>query len=88
MSDARTWKLALTIRGLRVRSLAFDPTGAHLVTGATTSGAAIWAVPSGARIWHLRDVGESIDAVAFSPDGRLVAAGSRDGAVQVWRTES
>jgi WD40 repeat protein len=86
--DARTWRPVLTIRGARVRGLAFDPTGARLVTGATTGDVAIWAIPSGARIRHLRDVGEPIDAVAFSPDGQLVVAASRDGAVQVWRARS
>jgi WD40 repeat protein len=86
--DARTWRQAATIRGPRIHRLAFDPTGARLVTGATTGDAAIWAIPAGARIWHLRNAGESIDTVAFSPDGRLVATGNRDGAVQVWRTES
>ncbi|HEX8113025.1 MAG TPA: serine/threonine-protein kinase [Kofleriaceae bacterium] len=86
--DARTWRQATMIRGPRIHRLAFDPTGARLVTGATTGDAAIWAIPAGARIWHLCNGGESIDAVAFSPDSRLVATGNRDGAVQVWRTES
>jgi len=86
--DTRTWRSVVEVRGTRIHRLAFDPTSAHLVTGATTGDAAIWAVPSGARIHHLRDVGESVDAVAFSPDGQLVATGSRDGTVQVWRTAS
>src|SRR5262249_30604620 len=49
---------------------------------------AIWSVPGAMRVQHLRDVKDPIKAVAFSPDGQLVAAGSRDGAVQVWRVES
>jgi WD40 repeat protein len=86
--DARTWRPALTIDGPGVRGLAFDPTGARLVTGTTTGDASIWEVPGGARVRHLRDAGEPVDAVAYSPDGQLVAAGSRDGAVQVWRAGS
>ncbi|HEX8106614.1 MAG TPA: protein kinase [Kofleriaceae bacterium] len=86
--DARTWKEVVAIRGPRVRSLAFDPTGARLVTGDATGEVAIWEIPSGARLRRLREAGESIYAVAYSPDGRLVAAGSRDGVVQVWQGES
>jgi WD40 repeat protein len=86
--DVRTWRPVLTISGTRIHRLAFDPTGARLLTGATTGDATIWAIPGGARIHHLRDAGESVDAVAYSPDGRLVATGSRDGAVQVWRAGS
>lgn len=85
--DTHTWN-GLTIRGPRIHRLAFDPTGARLLTGATTGDTAIWSIPSGARIRHLRDVGEPVDAVAFSPDGQLVVAASRDGAVQIWRARS
>jgi WD40 repeat protein/serine/threonine protein kinase len=86
--DVHARKRAVTLRGPRVRGLAFDPTGPHLLTGAATGDAAIWAIPSGARIQHLRDVRDPIEVVAYSPDGRLVAAGTRDGAVQVWRAAS
>jgi WD40 repeat protein len=86
--DTHTWRPARIIRGPRIHSLAFDPTGSHLVTGAATGNVAIWAIPSGARIRHLRDIGDPVDAVAFSPDGQLVVAGSRDGAAQVWQAAS
>jgi WD40 repeat protein/serine/threonine protein kinase len=86
--DTRTWQRALTIRGLRVRSLAFDPTAPRLVTGGTTGDVAIWDVPNRTRLRHLRELGEPVDAVAFSPDGQLIAAACRDGSAQVWRASS
>src|SRR6185369_11088308 len=86
--DTHTWRLVRTIGGPRIRRLAFDPTSARLITGATTGDVAIWAIPSGARIHHLRELGGPVDAVAFSPEGQLVVAGSRDGAEQVWQAGS
>jgi len=86
--DTHAWRPACTIRGPRLYPLAFDPTGARLVTGAATGDVAIWAIPSGVRTHHLREIGDPVDAVAFSPDGQLVMAGSRDGAEQIWQAGS
>ncbi len=82
--DARTWTRATTIAGPRIRSIAWDPSGSHLVTGSDVGGASIWAVPSGARIHHLREVGEPVDMVAWSADGRLVVLAGRNGDEQVF----
>jgi WD40 repeat protein len=49
---------------------------------------ALWDIPSGARLRLLRQSGEPVDAVAFSSGGELVAAGSRDGTIQVWQVSS
>jgi len=69
--DARVRAQTTTISGPGIQSLAFDPTGPRLLTAAATGDVSIWAIPSGARIRHLRDVGDPVDAVAFSPDASL-----------------
>ncbi len=84
--DTSTWAQVRSIP--RVRRLAFDPTGARLVTGSVDGDASVWEIPSGARIRRLREPGEPVDAVAVSPDGQLVVTASRDGAVQVWHAGS
>jgi WD40 repeat protein/serine/threonine protein kinase len=86
--NTTSWERALTIAGPRIINLSFDPTGPHLVTGSARGDAAIWEIPSGARVRHLRESGEPVDAVAFSPNGELVATASRDGAEQIWDARS
>jgi WD40 repeat protein len=81
--DTRTWRLAITLATTHVRSLSFDPTGPRLATGGTSGDASIWEVPSGARLHHLREVGEPVSSVVFSPDGKLVAVGG-----EVWNATS
>jgi WD40 repeat protein len=56
------------------------------MTGSAAGDASIWAVPGGARIHHLRDVGEPVDTVAWSADARLVALAGRNGDEQVFDT--
>ncbi len=86
--DTSTWKLAVTIAGPRVRSLAFESSGTRLAVGTYDGEASIWEVPSGVRVRHLRQLGRPVDAIGFSGNGELVAAGSRDGGVQVWDASS
>lgn len=80
--DVDTWKLARKITGQR--RLSWDPTGPRLLTGSAGGDVALWTMPSGERLRHLREIGEPINRVAFSPDGALVIAASDDGAEQVW----
>jgi serine/threonine protein kinase/WD40 repeat protein len=84
--DVRTWRPILTIRGA-IRSVAFD-TRSRLLIGSASGEVAVWAIPNGKRVRQLRQFGEPAEAVAFSPDGQLVAAGSRDGAMQIWHAGS
>jgi len=86
--ETRSWARVLTIPGQRMHTLSFDPTGSRLATGSAGGDAAIWAIPSGARLRHLSEIGEPIDGVAFSPSGELVVTASRDGAERVWNAGS
>jgi WD40 repeat protein len=86
--DARTWKRVATIRGPRIRQIAFAPTGSRILTGAATGDVAIWDAPAGRRLLHLREVGDPIDAVAYSPNGALVVAAMRDGSEQIWNANA
>ena len=86
--DVQSLRHAVTVHGPRIRSLAFDPNGSRLLTGAATGDVAVWSVPSGERVQHLRDTRDPVGAVAFSPDGRLVATGSVAGAIQIWNTKT
>ncbi|HEY8238198.1 MAG TPA: hypothetical protein VIF63_02080, partial [Candidatus Limnocylindrales bacterium] len=84
--DVRTWRRVLTVSG-PVRSLAFDAHG-RLATGSATGDVSLFEIPSGQRLRQLRQSGESVESLAFSSDGELVAAGGRDGTMQVWWTGS
>lgn len=86
--DTSTWTRAVAIPGPRIRSLSFDPVSPRLAVGTYDGVASIWEIPSGARIRILRDAGAPVDAVAFSRDGRLVAAAGRDGVEQIWDVTS
>jgi WD40 repeat protein len=82
--DTRTWARILTIPGPGIDTLSWDPSSPRLLTGSLEGEVSLWRVPGGQRIRRLREAGKPVDAVAFSPDGGLVVAASRDGAEQVW----
>jgi WD40 repeat protein len=84
--NTRTWVQVRTLAGQR--RLSWDPTGPRLLTGAPDGEVSIWAMPSGARLQRLRDVGEPVNRVAFSPSGEFALAASEDGAQQVWDAAS
>jgi WD40 repeat protein/tRNA A-37 threonylcarbamoyl transferase component Bud32 len=61
--------------------------------GANRGDAEIWSVPDGSSVGVMRPVGGGEDyftgwAVAFSPDGRLLASPRDDGSVGIWDVHS
>jgi WD40 repeat protein/transcriptional regulator with XRE-family HTH domain len=76
-------------------SVAFSPDGKTLAVGGcettdlqnlcTNGGIDLWDVRRGKRLGApLTGAMDFVDSVAFSPDGRTLASGSRDGTIQFW----
>ena len=72
----------------KIVSAAFSPDGNHLATVALHHSLIFWNPRSGA-LRSQRDIGLSGAAVAFSPNGKFIAAaGGDEGHVRVWTEES
>ncbi len=62
-----------------VKTAVFSPDGSHVLTASGNGTAGVWDAESGAAILTLSDHLEDLQAAAYSPDGRLIAAGYRGG---------
>ena len=76
-----------------IGSLAFSPDGAFLAAAVGAEGTAggatqLWQVPAGRLVTTLLAFGQTlVSAVAFSPDGKLLAVGT-SGGTQLWKVAS
>jgi WD40 repeat protein len=99
--DARTGKLRHTLQGQAapITALAFMPDSARLASGSPRgTDIWLWDVPTGEPALLIPEAvdGCSVEALAFHPQGRLLAAGGvdwlatggSDGAVCVWDVEA
>lgn len=65
-------------------AIAFDPSGAWLVSGGQDREIHVWDVEHGRALATLPGPTGDTHLVAFTPDGRRVLSGSNDGAVRAW----
>ncbi|MDX3356142.1 serine/threonine-protein kinase [Streptomyces sp. ME01-24h] len=74
--------LKLELGNWGARSVAFSPNGDWLATGVGKT-ARLWDSWTGEELLKITHT-EPVVCVAFSPDGTLLAAAGRDGALQLW----
>jgi WD40 repeat protein/serine/threonine protein kinase len=96
--DSATGKELHTLRGQAkaVWSVAFSPDGRRLASGSRDNAVKVWDAATGQDLLTLKTHSKRVHeaggvpivpegrGVAFSPDGRLLAAGSADDTVTIW----
>jgi len=89
--DAASGRLKTTLTGHKggtyEATAVFSPDGRQLATfGGKDKAVKLWAVATGELIFDLTGHEKSVDAVAFSPDGRTLATGGHHEVVRLWDT--
>jgi WD40 repeat protein len=70
----------------QVFSVAASAKGNFWALGGEDKVVSVYDASNGNRKYQLKECTDAVYAVALSPDGSLVAAGSRDGKVRLWTT--
>jgi WD40 repeat protein len=75
-------------RGSQLMSFAISPTGSHIATTNTAGGVTLRAAESGWQIERFLDYPGYARTVAYSPDGRSLAAGGTEPGICMWDLNS
>jgi len=73
--------------GVRLTSVAFDPSGARLAAGSADGAVRLCAV-DGTGATHTLPATADVRSIAFAPDGGRLAAGQQDGVIVLWDLSS
>ena len=85
--DVATEELRHTLEGDRDTGvLAFSPDGKTL-TGANMT-IRLWATETGNELSKFDGHTHTVDAITFSPDGRILASGDSSGKIMLWRLDA
>jgi RNA polymerase sigma factor (sigma-70 family) len=87
--DAETGKIVRTLGGDRncLRTLTVAADCRTLASGGEKDGRVIvWDLVAGKELYLLTGDLHSVGAVAFSPDGRMLASAAHEGVIRVWET--
>jgi len=88
--NARIWRtgdsehLFTLYHASQVSSLAMSPDGATVASGLAQGALWLWDVETGKLIYKLNNLSEWVENVAYSIDGSLLIAGSRNGMLQFY----
>jgi WD40 repeat protein/tRNA A-37 threonylcarbamoyl transferase component Bud32 len=87
--NAKTGENLLKLTGHtgNVRSLAWSPNGARIVTGSEDGTAKLWETTTGAEVLSLRGHRGQVESVAWSNDGTRILTGCEDGFPRIWNAE-
>lgn len=77
-----TWQTLLTDY---VTALAWSPAGTHLAVASAAGEVVLFEAKTGISVELQPPQGQSMDAIAFSADGRFLAAGGQTGRVSIWQ---
>jgi len=85
--DDKKWDTTFAVQN--IQDLQFSPDGRRLLIVTDSDHSGVWDVDRGEQVLRLTEKSSTkVPAVAFSPDGRRVAAGfPSDGFTGVWRVE-
>lgn len=88
MRKAHPELIALRGHTAGVRTVQFDATGEHLLTGAKDNTARIWSVATGEQVRALRGHAAPVATARYQPGGDLILTASGDGTARLWDANS